>query len=531
MVNLHRAKVEEIEVEPPSAKRRCTRARRPSSSEETDSPRSSPSSSGSSSSRHLNTNTCSSTEELMDTSEHLAVAPSSVRRRASSRYMDHSSLRTGHDRHPNPSPNTTITTPSPIVVGESSTAASSSACRSTGLGGVHPHSLGDARPPCVADTSSHLTRSTSNSQGGAFGGSSAGGATHSSSSTSSPMTISNLLKSSTSSSSMSSSSPSLPAPVTSYFSPISSPPSPMSSNSLMPPPPHPNHHKKPYYHHHHHHHHRHSSRKVPEGYKQSPTGSGHGQGGSGRPPPSPNGQGTANGRGTTSAHKSPDSNKPCCSNSQSSSKARTVSRSVQTDPEAGGSTSSSSSSSSSRSRDERESSSGRRVGSKREMRLPDSGVNMKRKAVMEAISEILKKMYANSDKGRLPGSFKGRFSSEFTCDSDMSEILHSKTTMTSYNSEVEEAEKPSEGPTHSSVADPALVSKAKYEENEQLRDKVAQLKWKMQHRRAIKMAKRKGERSPCGWMEALNCSMPGSPPTARERTGYAGMKRGFLLSD
>ena len=498
MVNLHRAKVEEIEVEPPSAKRRCTRARRPSS-EETDSPRSSPSSS-SSSSRHLNTNTCSSTEELMDTSEHLAVAPSSMRRR----YMDHSSIRTGHDRHPNASPNNTITTPSPIVVGESSTAASSSACRSTGLGGVHPHSLGDARPPCVADTSSHLTRSTSSSSSqGASGissGSGMGSATHSSSA-SSPMTISNLLKSSTSSS------PSVPAPVTSYYSPISSPPSPMSS--LMPPPP-PNHHKKP-----HHHHHRHSSRKVPEGYKQSPSSSG--QGGNGKP--SPNGQGT--GKSTSSHKSSPDCNKQCCSNSQS--RARTVSRSVQTEPESGGS-------SSSRSRDERESS-GRRAGSKREMRLPDSGVNMKRKAVMEAISEILKKMYANSDKGRLPGSFKGRFSSEFTCDSDMSEILHSKTTMTSYNSEVEDAEKLSDGPTHSSVADPALVSKAKYEENEQLRDKVAQLKWKMQHRRAIKMAKRKGERSPCGWMEALNCNMPGSPPTARERTGYAGMKRGFLLSD
>ena len=496
VVNLHRAKVEEIEVEPPAAKRRCMRARRPSS-EETDSPRSSPTSS--SSSRHLNTNSCSSTEELMDTSEHLAVAPSSVRRRASSRYMDHSSIRTGHDRHPNPSPNNTITTPSPIVVGESSTAASSSACRSTGLGGVHPHSLG---PPCVADTSSHLTRSTSSSSNsqGASGSGGMGSATHSSS-TGSPMTISNLLKSSTSSS------PSVPAPVASYYSPITSPPLPVGS--LMPPTP-PNHHKRGTYHH------RHSSRKGPEGYKLSPTGSG--QGGNGKP--SPNGQGTSKGTG---AHKSPDCNKPCCSNSHSN-RAKTVSRSVQTDPESGGS-------SSSRSRDERESSS-RRAGSKREMRLPDSGVNMKRKAVMEAISEILKKMYANSDKGRLPGSFKGRFSSEFTCDSDMSEILHSKTTMTSYNSEVEESEgKHSEGPMHSSVADPALVSKAKYEENEQLRDKVAQLKWKMQHRRAIKMAKRKGERSPCGWMEALNCNMPGSPPTARERTGYAGMKRGFLLSD
>ena len=79
--------------------------------------------------------------------------------------------------------------------------------------------------------------------------------------------------------------------------------------------------------------------------------------------------------------------------------------------------------------------------------------------------------------------------------------------MTSYNqSEMEESEKSgSEGTTHSSVADPALISKAK---PEQLRDKVAQLSWKLQHTRAIKMAKRKGERSPCGWMEALNCNMP-----------------------
>ena len=486
VVNLHRAKVEEIEVEPPPTKRRCMRARRPSS-EETDSPRSSPA--GSSSSRHLNTNTCSSTEELMDTSEHLA-APSSMRRRASSRYMDHSSIRTGHDRHSNPSPNNTITTPSPIVVGESSTAASSSGCRSTGLGGVHPHSLGDARPPCVADTSSHLTRSTTSQ--GASGGSMGSGA-HSSSTTS-PMTISNLLKSSASS-------PSVPSPVSSCYSPITSPAS--SVGSLMPhTPPNPrDFHKSAYYH-------RHPSRKVPEGYKLSPTGNTQGNG-----KPSPKGQ------GSSKPTKSTDSSKPCSSNSH---RARTVSRSVQTDPESSGSTS--------RGREERESS-GRRAGSKREMKLPDSGVNMKRKAVMEAISEILKKMYANSDKGRLPGSFKGRFSSEFTCDSDMSEILHSKTTMTSYNSEMEEMEKSPNGHAHSSVADPALVSKAKYEENEQLRDKVAQLKWKMQHRRAIKMAKRKGERSPCGWMEALNCNMPGSPPTARERTGYAGMKRGFLLSD
>ena len=458
------------------------RARRPSS-EETDSPRSSPASS--SSLRHLNTNTCSSTEELMDTSEHLA-APSSMRRRASSRYMDHS-LRTDHNRHPNRSPNNTLTTPSPIVVGESSSAASSSGCRSTGLGGVHSHSLSDAQPPCVADTSSHLTRSSQGAPG--ISGGSVSGASHSSSSSSNPV-ISNLLKSSASSPS---------SPAVSSYSPIASPPSSVPA-SLMPAHSSRDYHKSTYCP-------RQSSRKVPEGYKFSPTGT------QGNGKPSPKSQHDT----TRPRRKSPDgSNKPCCSNSL---KTKTVSRSVQTDPEV----------STSRTRDERESS-GRRVGSKREMKL-DSGVNMKRKAVMEAISEILKKMYANSDKGRLPGSFKGRFSSEFTCDSDMSEILHSKTTMTSYNSEMEELERASEGITHSSVADPALVSKAKYEENEQLRDKVAQLKWKMQQRRAIKMAKRKGERSPCGWMEALNCSMPGSPPTARERTGYAGMKRGFLLSD
>ena len=483
VVNLHRAKVEEIEVEPPPTKRRCMRARRPSS-EETDSPRSSPGGSSSSSLRHLNTNTCSSTEELMDTSEHLTGA-SSMRRRASSRYVDHS-IRTGHDRHTTRSPNNTLTTPSPIVVGESSTAASSSGCRSTGLGGVHQHSLSDAQPPCVADTSSHLTRSSQGATG--ISGSSVGGSSHSSSSN--PV-ISNLLKSSVSSPSGTS---------VSSYSPVASPPS--SVASLIPAPNPREYHKSAYYP-------RPSSRKVPEGYKLSPTGSQ----GSGKPHPK------SQDNAKSSSRKSPEgSNKPCCSNSHH--KTKTVSRSVQTDPET----------STSRTREEREST-GRRVGSKREMKLPDSGVNMKRKAVMEAISEILKKMYANSDKGRLPGSFKGRFSSEFTCDSDMSEILHSKTTMTSYNSEMEEMEKSSDGHLHSSVADPALVSKAKYEENEQLRDKVAQLKWKMQHRRAIKMAKRKGERSPCGWMEALNCNMPGSPPNARERTGYAGMKRGFLLSD
>ena len=159
---------------------------------------------------------------------------------------------------------------------------------------------------------------------------------------------------------------------------------------------------------------------------------------------------------------------------------------------------------------------------------------MKRKAVMEAISEILKKMYANTEKGRLPGSFKGRFSSEFTCDSDMREILHSKTTMTSYGSGLDDPTKtnPGEG-SSGSLADghDAALSKTKLKEQQQLKDKVASLKWRMQHSRAIKMAKRKGERSPCGWMEALNCSMPGDELKPIKRSGYCGLKNGFLLAD
>lgn len=165
----------------------------------------------------------------------------------------------------------------------------------------------------------------------------------------------------------------------------------------------------------------------------------------------------------------------------------------------------------------------------REVKLPDNGISMKRKAVMDAISEILKKMYANSEKGRLPGSFKGRFSSEFTCDSGMHEILHSKTTMTSYGGELDSKHFrggcSSEPPAHEGP----LMSKAKFKENQLLKDKVAQIKWKMQHNRAIRKAKRQGERSACGWMEALNCSMPPEPP--KERETFGGLKPGFLLSD
>jgi hypothetical protein len=160
---------------------------------------------------------------------------------------------------------------------------------------------------------------------------------------------------------------------------------------------------------------------------------------------------------------------------------------------------------------------------------------MKRKAVMEAISEILKKMYANTEKGRLPGSFKGRFSSEFTCDSDMREILHSKTTMTSYGSEGEGSGKAGAGDGSGSDSlhgNRPHLSKARLEEYQQIKDKVADLKRRMQHQRAVKMAKRKGERSPCGWMEALNCDMPAdSEPKPEVKSGYCGLKRGFLLAD
>ena len=211
---------------------------------------------------------------------------------------------------------------------------------------------------------------------------------------------------------------------------------------------------------------------------------------------------------------------PCCSysapsSSSSSSSARyrthSVSRSVQTDPEPPGKP--------------------REILKESSLVLPDSGVSMKRKAVMEAISEILKKMYASSEKGRLPGCFKGRFSSEFTCDSDMREILHSKTTMTSYGTDLDEdrsgisSENEGENPNH----DKATLSKAKAEENEQMRGKVKELKWKMQQSRAMKLARRKGERSPCGWMEALNCEMPLDAAVVHARTGFCGFKRGFLL--
>ena len=153
---------------------------------------------------------------------------------------------------------------------------------------------------------------------------------------------------------------------------------------------------------------------------------------------------------------------------------------------------------------------------------------MKRKAVMEAISEILKKMYASSEKGRLPGSFKGRFSSEFTCNNDMNDIVHTKTTMAREG----EASKGSASGPGSRRTRAAAPSKSHFEENEQLKGKMAQVRYRMQQLRAEKAARRreKGGKSPCGWMESLNCDDPVKPPQLVPDTGYCGLKKGFLLS-
>ena len=147
---------------------------------------------------------------------------------------------------------------------------------------------------------------------------------------------------------------------------------------------------------------------------------------------------------------------------------------------------------------------------------------------MEAIGEILKKMYASSEKGRLPGSFKGRFSSEFTCNNDMNDIVHTKTIMARDG----EAGKSLDDALRVRQARAALISKAHFEENEQLKGKMARIKYRMQKLRSVKAARRrvKGEKSPCGWMEKLNCEAPAKPPQIVPTTGYCGIKKGFLLS-
>ena len=154
---------------------------------------------------------------------------------------------------------------------------------------------------------------------------------------------------------------------------------------------------------------------------------------------------------------------------------------------------------------------------------------------MEAIGEILKKMYTQRAKGKIPGSFKGRFSSEFTCDGDMREIIHSRTTMTSYGDmeSYSGAASGSRTGTTTPSSGVAHLTQSKLEENEALRNKVAMLKWKMQHCRAQRKAKRKrcDKPSPCGWMEAIDCDIAAPPPKIRKKTGVCGFKSGFLLAD
>ena len=170
----------------------------------------------------------------------------------------------------------------------------------------------------------------------------------------------------------------------------------------------------------------------------------------------------------------------------------------------------------------------------------NSGISMKRKAVMEAIGEILKKMYAQRAKGKDPGTFKGRFSSEFTCDNDMQEIIHSRTTMTSYGeagASSKDPDCPGSSSRRSRMGHSSMnyghLTKARYEENETTRSKVEELKWKMQQQRALRKQKRErtDRPSPCGWMEAIDVDLQAPPPKMRKKTGFGGFKRGFLLSD
>ena len=174
----------------------------------------------------------------------------------------------------------------------------------------------------------------------------------------------------------------------------------------------------------------------------------------------------------------------------------------------------------------------------REIPSSQNGVSMKRKAVMEAIGEILKKMYAQRVKGKVPGTFKGRFSSEFTCDSDMQEIIHSKTTMTSYG----EMMGATSGHDHHRMPgqefEQSALSKARFKENEQLKDKMAMLKWKLHQQKVMRKLKRERSEgsSPCSesgsWtMDDIDCDLNTPPPKLRKKMGFCGLKRGFLLAD
>jgi hypothetical protein len=159
---------------------------------------------------------------------------------------------------------------------------------------------------------------------------------------------------------------------------------------------------------------------------------------------------------------------------------------------------------------------------------------MKRKAVMEAIGEILKKMYAQRIKGKVPGTFKGRFSSEFTCDSDMQEIIHSKTTMTSYG-DMDPSSCHGHNKGSSENMEVGAISHAKFKENEELKDKMALLKWKLKQQKAMKRMKRERSEasSPCpnDWINEVDCDLNPPPPKLRKKTGFCGLKKGFLLAD
>ena len=177
----------------------------------------------------------------------------------------------------------------------------------------------------------------------------------------------------------------------------------------------------------------------------------------------------------------------------------------------------------------------------RETPPTNNGISMKRKAVMEAIGEILKKMYSQRSRGKSPGTFKGRFSSEFTCDNDMQEIIHSRTTMTSYGGGASSRDPSCSSSRRSRMGHSSNVggacgqfTKARYEENETTRSKVELLKWKMQQQKLIRKQKReRPEDTPTlGLVEgAIDVDLQPPPSKLRKKTGFAGLKRGFLLSD
>ena len=183
----------------------------------------------------------------------------------------------------------------------------------------------------------------------------------------------------------------------------------------------------------------------------------------------------------------------------------------------------------------------------RETPPTNSGISMKRKAVMEAIGEILKKMYSQRSRGKSPGTFKGRFSSEFTCDNDMQEIIHSRTTMTSYGGGASPRDPTScssrrskTGHSLHNVGGCSQLTKARYEENEATRSKVELLKWKMQQQKLKRQRRQDSDLADDGSCSssqgtlvegAIDVELQAPPTKIRKKTGFGGLKRGFLLSD